>query len=204
MSSKHLGPVAWAHPRSRGENRSGRSGEVLPPGSSPLTRGKHSPHLHNCPFIGLIPAHAGKTSRRGRRRFRWWAHPRSRGENAPATWCGSRGWGSSPLTRGKQDVAQSPSWPEGLIPAHAGKTNPALSPLMRGWAHPRSRGENDILNATGFRLTGSSPLTRGKPVGEGFGFGVRGLIPAHAGKTVCEGDDVLVRGAHPRSRGENR
>ena len=32
----------WAHPRSRGENRRDLLHHVTPPGSSPLTRGKHS------------------------------------------------------------------------------------------------------------------------------------------------------------------
>ena len=54
------------------------------------------------------------------------------------------------------------------------------------------------------KATGSSPLTRGKPVvAEPFDL-EGGLIPAHAGKT-CEPaapDDVLK--AHPRSRGENQ
>ena len=33
--------VAWAHPRSRGENAERRRGGELLRGSSPLTRGKH-------------------------------------------------------------------------------------------------------------------------------------------------------------------
>ena len=50
--------------------------------------------------------------------------------------------GSSPLTRGKQELLLSLQISGGLIPAHAGKTHAvALSSLSRG-AHPRSRGEN--------------------------------------------------------------
>ena len=71
----------WAHPRSRGENGfqsrrpRGRSG------SSPLTRGKRRWTFSTRPASGLIPAHAGKTVRVGRRRAARGAHPRSRGEN---------------------------------------------------------------------------------------------------------------------------
>ena len=52
-------------------------------------------------------------------------------------------------------------------------------------------------------VSGSSPLTRGKPgwrlAVEGFG----GLIPAHAGKTQSTPSPTSASSAHPRSRGEN-
>ena len=50
-----------AHPRSRGENASGQIMTLDEVGSSPLTRGKH--HWENLygDYVGLIPAHAGKT-----------------------------------------------------------------------------------------------------------------------------------------------
>ena len=52
-------------------------------------------------------------------------------------------------------------------------------------------------------MTGSSPLTRGKPGGvleDGLD---AGLIPAHAGKTRLRSAPARGRPAHPRSRGEN-
>ena len=56
------GPTG-AHPRSRGENEAARQPHGWETGSSPLTRGKQ----HKCSarqlVAGLIPAHAGKTSR---------------------------------------------------------------------------------------------------------------------------------------------
>ena len=115
----------WAHPRSRGENP-GREGEVPPfAGSSPLTRGKLSDALEHLAVCGLIPAHAGKTSRRSRARRPCRAHPRSRGENlsgeAAPTWT----CGSSPLTRGKPTRRRLQHTRRWLIPAHAGKTVPA-------------------------------------------------------------------------------
>ena len=52
-------------------------------------------------------------------------------------------------------------------------------------------------------LTGSSPLTRGKPEHvPGYGLG-GGLIPAHAGKTRSPAARASVVAAHPRSRGKN-
>ena len=72
-----------AHPRSRGENATPTFSQKADAGSSPLTRGKLDVHvsisfvegsspltrgkrLHErCaePYLGLIPAHAGKTPR---------------------------------------------------------------------------------------------------------------------------------------------
>ena len=111
-----------AHPRSRGENelsvRRCASGE----GSSPLTRGKLVVREKSVGRLGLIPAHAGKTS------MSMWsprcggAHPRSRGENIKAAVSVVVEWGSSPLTRGKPPTKLSFVLMRGLIPAHAGKT----------------------------------------------------------------------------------
>ena len=192
-------------------------------GSSPLTRGKRP---SGCPWPclrGLIPAHAGKTLRRGsRRRCRGLipahagktfppcggrvmteAHPRSRGENwaTPKLTVGQAG--SSPLTRGKHGRELGVGRGRGLIPAHAGKTR--LEPRRgraRG-AHPRSRGENRAFDVLAVGRMGSSPLTRGKPTGRRESSCTRGLIPAHAGKTAnVRGVERRAR-AHPRSRGEN-
>ena len=94
----------------------------LMPGSSPLTRGKRGspddlPSGHR-----LIPAHAGKTFGTLPPNFAFWAHPRSRGENATwLVWPVPEG-GSSPLTRGKPQQVQGSLSLTGLIPAHAGKT----------------------------------------------------------------------------------
>ena len=48
-----------------------------------------------------------------------------------------------------------------------------------------------------------SPLTRGKPCGEGAPCVSEGLIPAHAGKTVRCVIPTRSATVHPRSRGEN-
>ena len=71
-----------AHPRSRGENRRIRVDQWSRWGSSPLTRGKHSRSDGKGGFLGLIPAHAGKTSSSTSASRAKRAHPRSRGENS--------------------------------------------------------------------------------------------------------------------------
>ena len=50
-------------------------------------------------------------------------------------------------------------------------------------AHPRSRGENLLIELVMEFQVGSSPLTRGKQAHDCEDRGERGLIPAHAGKT---------------------
>ena len=111
--------------------------------------------------------------------------------------------GSSPLTRGKPPDHQTPYGVGGLIPAHAGKTHRPGATSAATQAHPRSRGENSASSTRLRPLTGSSPLTRGKPHARYAGSGSRRLIPAHAGKTRCNCGLRRQGRAHPRSRGEN-
>ena len=94
--------AAQAHPRSRGENLPDEMATCQAGGSSPLTRGKRRPITRRRKQLGLIPAHAGKTTTRHALTL------------APS--------GSSPLTRGKLVIAFVASLTCGLIPAHAGKT----------------------------------------------------------------------------------
>ena len=86
----HAGKTSWpssappelpAHPRSRGENNTTLTLSTWNDGSSPLTRGKLKRRPWSVGGLRLIPAHAGKTSRRRCRPSRTSAHPRSRGEN---------------------------------------------------------------------------------------------------------------------------
>ena len=131
------------------------------------------------------------------------AHPRSRGENAPAMTPAARPAGSSPLTRGKLDLTRGRPLDGRLIPAHAGKTRSALGSPRPPQAHPRSRGENASRSARTWSTYGSSPLTRGKQHGVVAHQQVPGLIPAHAGKTRPWRPATRPTRAHPRSRGEN-
>ena len=114
-----------------------------------------------------------------------------------------RGWGSSPLTRGKLPGGLVGLAVRGLIPAHAGKTTPAARPPPSRRAHPRSRGENAARSWMSRHLPGSSPLTRGKPSEALAGCGGDGLIPAHAGKTVCVRlRSLMLSGSSPLTRGK--
>ena len=70
-------------------------------------------------------------------------------------------------------------------------------------AHPRSRGENLLVDVPLRADRGSSPLTRGKHPQQIPPVARAGLIPAHAGKTVMGHANIVSPTAHPRSRGEN-
>ena len=111
---------------------------------------------------GLIPAHAGKTAPWPPSHPYSAAHPRSRGENLDKGASGLMASGSSPLTRGKRIQRPCPPHGGGLIPAHAGKTRTRSARAMSNRAHPRSRGENDVVEHFLKQRPGSSPLTRGK------------------------------------------
>ena len=191
-----------AHPRSHGENRIIASASSTPTGSSPLTRGKQG-HLH-VGFLRprLIPTHAGKTKPARAFAGGGWAHPRSRGENQATLYAPPDARGSSPLTRGKHNVANRVKRRHGLIPAHAGKTFHALGQTRLGAAHPHSRGENLATAPPSVNVCGSSPLMQGKrafrvpsPTGGG-------LIPAHAGKTRTHGPVHPSRGLIPTHAGK--
>ena len=197
------GGASRAHPRSRGENLLPAPIRREPRGSSPLTRGKPRRNRLGGPIRGLIPAHAGKTPLSSAWSGRAWAHPRSRGENAGTAALPPTTQGSSPLTRGKRPAERRGEGHPGLIPAHAGKTMTSARASFACRAHPRSRGENRILQRDRRRRDGSSPLTRGKHHLHAAQRAMRGLIPAHAGKTAARSFSADAVRAHPRSRGEN-
>ena len=119
-----------AHPRSRGENASASLSLLRVGGSSPLTRGKQGPCRAQPAHARLIPAHAGKTHVRVVHGATHRAHPRSRGENPKTRSDRLLDPGSSPLTRGKLAPLFCVVLDERLIPAHAGKTILAKTPLF--------------------------------------------------------------------------
>ena len=139
---------AWAHPRSRGENRTVTLYARGDLGSSPLTRGKRLSEPGARHLQGLIPTHAGKTRGPTSYPFPGWAHPRSRGENMGSLFLQRHMVGSSPLTRGKRKPRAPLLHRDGLIPTHAGKTVVAFPPSSSCAAHPRSRGENTVSTRT--------------------------------------------------------
>ena len=193
----------WAHPRSRGENRSAGVHSMSASGSSPLARGKLMQVISALLPVRLIPARAGKTFTALEKIAFTPAHPRSRGENLSNLGSVLSTSGSSPLARGKRRRKIRDCKSCRLIPARAGKTLARSAQESPRAAHPRSRGENLAPVTSVVGRAGSSPLARGKPRRRRAGRPQRGLIPARAGKTKSSSQERGSERAHPRSRGEN-
>ena len=152
-----------AHPRSRGDHHLLRRLRSGLRGSSPLARGPLITSILPTGTLGLIPARAGTTCCGERRRFRSWAHPRSRGDHARTEPPLHQPAGSSPLARGPHSPTHQGVIMNGLIPARAGTTGRAWPLFLLRWAHPRSRGDHIADIETYYGKSGSSPLARGPP-----------------------------------------
>ena len=112
----------WDHPRSRGVYSWATSGRTERTGSSPLARGLLSDHIPSFSGRRIIPARAGFTCSRRRRRPRPGDHPRSRGVYDQRCAGHSFPLGSSPLARGLPRPLISGGRSAGIIPARAGFT----------------------------------------------------------------------------------
>ena len=134
---------------------------ALTNGSSPLARGLRRWAILLPRSDGIIPARAGFTHIRERKRKNRKDHPRSRGVYAPPP-SGWRGLsGSSPLARGLPTVIPAAPKSPGIIPARAGFTKIPGTPGFRVADHPRSRGVYECQAILTTRDFGSSPLARG-------------------------------------------
>ena len=69
--------------------------------------------------------------------------------------------GSSPLSRGIQQIPRDKRFKRRIIPALAGNTTPSTSPADTEPDHPRSRGEYSKRMSSKTPDCGSSPLSRG-------------------------------------------
>ena len=153
-------------------------------GSSPRVRGKLAVTMGWGACDGLIPARAGKTSRRSCPPSRTWAHPRACGENEYGMPRPAMEVGSSPRVRGKPPAVGVSAPLERLIPARAGKTSECGTGGHGPGAHPRACGENETGWVEVGGEWGSSPRVRGKRTEQLTDLERGGLIPARAGKTV--------------------
>ena len=109
-------------------------------GSSPRMRGSPTCLRIAVRAGGIIPAHAGLTSRRATRRGWVWDHPRACGAHPVSPFrCAPRP-GSSPRMRGSPiPQPRRPRMP-GIIPAHAGLTVTSNCSSIPRRDHPRACG----------------------------------------------------------------
>ena len=112
--------------------------------------------------------------------------------------------GSSPLARGLHGGRAYNSLLGGIIPARAGFTSSAASPVNSTRDHPRSRGVYRSQPTTGPQPLGSSPLARGLPHRPHGTHPHEGIIPARAGFTYGGKRATISLEDHPRSRGVYR
>ena len=191
----------WAHPRWRGADYCGDvDGEPLA-GSSPLARGRPLPCIMRSWYTRLIPAGAGQTSSDSSTTPSPAAHPRWRGADCGERDVRQRGQGSSPLARGRQNLAIDRRGRRRLIPAGAGQTRSSPARPLARQAHPRWRGADTIAGVAPGSYSGSSPLARGRLQTRFCHCGKPGLIPAGAGQTVLDNVERGGEPAHPRWRG---
>ena len=151
----------------------------------------------------LIPARAGNTESLEASSASHEAHPRSHGEHSSGLSSSGCSGGSSPLARGTRILLVTLLRYRRLIPARAGNTVVLLSARIVLPAHPRSRGEHIMVDASVSHRRGSSPLARGT-LRESVKHRARErLIPARAGNTRPGVTREPSCPAHPRSRGEH-
>ncbi|SAI49135.1 Domain of uncharacterised function (DUF2825) [Bordetella ansorpii] len=172
-------------------------------GSSPHARGTHALGRVVLRLGRFIPACAGNTSKRIRVPRIRTVHPRMRGEHSFTR----RAWrwmlGSSPHARGTLTTVPLFQQQRRFIPACAGNTPAAMSPMRRDSVHPRMRGEHRSLVNTRSPGRGSSPHARGtRRRGQSRGREAR-FIPACAGNTTRAAWCSFSAAVHPRMRGEH-
>ena len=152
-------------------------------GSSPHTRGAHGFRMPSVWTKRIIPAYAGSTR---------------------AATEGGRGMSDHPRIRGEHAVDVGADRRRcRIIPAYAGSTSFGIPCHGRLRDHPRIRGEHEMTLHKNGLVVGSSPHTRGAPVGLGAQLRDRRIIPAYAGSTWVETGGGQGMSDHPRIRGEH-
>ena len=175
--------------------------------------------------LGSIPACAGETYVRQRRRPHDMVYPRVCGGNSSGRPGRNVTRGLSPRVRGKRvheliDISQLRS-----IPACAGETTAAAAASARARVYPRVCGGNGAPPVQPPWGWGLSPRVRGKPADSALDGAIAMSIPACAGETgrrptrvqrqrvyprVCGGNLLLIDtltpafGLSPRVRGKRR
>ena len=172
-------------------------------GSSPHVRGARRPRQPGIRPNGIIPACAGSTQVRLRRRPWTEDHPRMCGEHRSGFNALFFLTGSSPHVRGARGRTSFPSRFQGIIPACAGSTGRGSCAWCPPRDHPRMCGEHSRSFPVTWTPQGSSPHVRGAH-GRAHGYvPIIGIIPACAGSTERHSYKMRVPGDHPRMCGEH-
>ena len=158
---------------------------------------------HSLPRIGIIPAYAGNTNRRGESDADARDHPRVCGEHDTPGARGRARTGSSPRMRGTHDGSAVFVPRHGIIPAYAGNTCAIKGGTSYDWDHPRVCGEHMSRILVCSSTPGSSPRMRGTHRTCAIQWCPHGIIPAYAGNTRWTRPPATLRRDHPRVCGEH-
>ena len=167
-------------------------------------RGKPVARLQDGQRPRITPAHAGKTSERMPCVRQIADHPRACGENTWSNILRVLDNGSPPRMRGKRRSNPYSVAPNGITPAHAGKTVRNLRRRQYDSDHPRACGENSGASSLQKPPNGSPPRMRGKQKLPAPVFSCGRITPAHAGKTLLSWSMKRPASDHPRACGENQ
>ena len=152
----------------------------------------------------ITPAHAGKSFSYCSRNVSDWDHPRTCGEKFPSFSPAVHPDGSPPHMRGKAVPIVPATFPIGITPAHAGKSQNVLhcGALLKD--HPRTCGEKRWHREFAKNQPGSPPHMRGKVGGSSSSICLSRITPAHAGKSFSYCSRNVSDWDHPRTCGEKK
>ena len=151
---------------------------------------------------GSIPAHAGKPARRQSPATVPGVYPRACGETSSVPAMDPLMPGLSPRMRGNLLRPDSPGFPRGSIPAHAGKPSGRAARPGPGRVYPRACGETTSSGAQNTAEKGLSPRMRGNRILCAAVCVGLGSIPAHAGKPIGNLGASRHIKVYPRACGE--
>ena len=186
-----------------GEHRSIVGIGVACQGSSPHVRGARRPRQPGIRPNGIIPACAGSTQVRLRRRPWTEDHPRMCGEHDAVPELSACDSGSSPHVRGALSCRNCLRLDCGIIPACAGSTSAVRPSIMVATDHPRMCGEHLEPSPVQNSTAGSSPHVRGARSTCWALTRSAGIIPACAGSTSRGRRCPWLSRDHPRMCGEH-
>ena len=149
------------HPRACGAHTWSADDWRWRSGSSPRMRGSLNKARLGHALSGIIPAHAGLTRNSSCRRGHRWDHPRACGAHGSIADYFYYSMGSSPRIRGSLFGFYDFKFHDGIIPAHAGLTQPFSKTHRPNRDHPRACGAHISATYLPHPSPGSSPRMRG-------------------------------------------
>ena len=173
----------WDHPRMGGEKIHLQTFKILQTGSPPHGRGKVLYTGMRIDELRITPAWAGKSPALEPGTLWPQDHPRMGGEKIKFKSHCCYPPGSPPHGRGKAAMNQNTMNQQGITPAWAGKSHPAVCFGRFGGDHPRMGGEKRRVGCYDVVTRGSPPHGRGKDARRSVPPSPPRITPAWAGKS---------------------